>query len=295
VLTALLRLAGLLAVAWLVASALMFLMQERLLYLPSIGGRALVTTPAQIGLAWDEVEFTTADGVDLHGWFIPAEDNLGTIIIHHGNAGNISHRLDTLRIFNEVGLNSFIFDYRGYGRSDGRPTEQGTYLDAEAAWEYVTQTRGIPAGEVVLFGRSLGAAIAARQATRTPPGALILESAFTSVPALAAEIYPIFPVRTLARLDYDTQDYLAQLDPRVPVLVVHSPEDEIIPYSHGEALLAAAGERGTHLQLRGDHNTGFLHSGGLYRDGLGEFIQAHLPRAAATRQQARLAVHPPPH
>jgi len=273
----LLRLALVLAGTWLVMCALLFVFQDRLLYLPNIAGRELLASPADIGLAYEDVNFEAADGVALHGWFVPADGAIGTVIIFHGNAGNISHRLDTLRIFNALGLESFIFDYRGYGQSDGRPTEPGTYLDAEAAWEHVTETRGIAPERVLLFGRSLGGAIAARQATVATPAALIVESAFTSAPELAAQLYPIFPVRLLARLDYGTQRFLREGD--APVLVIHSRDDDIVPFSHGQALLETAGDRGTLLELRGDHNTGFLVSGQTYLEGLETFISRHLPQA----------------
>lgn len=275
----LLRLALVLAGAWLVMCALLFVFQDRLLYLPNIAGRELLASPADIGLEYRDVNFDSADGVALHGWFVPADAPIGTVIIFHGNAGNISHRLDTLRIFNTLGLESFIFDYRGYGQSAGRPTEPGTYLDAEAAWRYVTETRGIAPERVLLFGRSLGAAIAARQASIATPAALIIESAFTSAPDLATQLYPIFPVRLLARLDYGTQRFLREGD--APVLVVHSRDDDIVPFSHGQALLETAGERGTLLELRGDHNTGFLVSGQTYLQGLEAFMTRHLPAAQA--------------
>lgn len=264
-----------LAVVWLAICMLLFLMQERLVFLPNIGGRTLVATPEVLGLDYEDVRFTAADGVNLHAWFIPARDARATIIVFHGNAGNISHRLDTVRIFHELGLNTFLFDYRGYGQSEGRPTEAGLVLDAAAAWEQVTGRRGIPADEVILFGRSLGGALAAKQAAAATPAALILESTFTSVPDLAAELYPIFPVRLLARLQFDARAALA--DVAAPVLVIHSRGDEIVPFSHGEALLAAAGPQGELLEIRGDHNTGFLHSGRLYRDGLAAFIHPLLP------------------
>lgn len=269
------RLALTLAVAWLAVCLLLFLMQERLVFLPNIGGRTLVATPEALGLDYEDVTFEAADGVRLHAWFVPAEDARGTVIVFHGNAGNISHRLDTLRIFHGLGLNTLLFNYRGYGQSEGRPSEAGLGLDAAAAWEEITGRRGIPAEEVILFGRSLGGTLAAQQAAATPPAALVLESTFTSVPDLAAELYRIFPVRLLARLKFDARAALAEV--QAPVLVVHSRQDEIVPFSHAEALLEAAGSRAELLEIRGDHNTGFLQSGQAYRDGLAGFILPRLP------------------
>jgi uncharacterized protein len=270
------RLLGLLAVAYLGIVVLMYLGQSRLLHLPYLPGRTLTATPEQIGLAYEDVRFAAEDGVALHGWFVPAPDARATLLFFHGNAGNISHRLDSLRIFHDLGLATFIFDYRGYGQSHGRPSEAGLYADARAAWAHLTEDRGVDPARIIAFGRSLGAAVAACLARERRVGALILESTFTSAPDLGAELYPWLPVRTLARLNYDTRACVRDVE--APVLVVHSPEDEIIPFRHGEALAAAAGA--DLLRIGGDHNTGFLRSREGYRRGLERFIAA-LDAAAA--------------
>lgn len=271
-------LTALLTAAGAYGALLLFLYfgQASLLYLPDLPSRELVATPEDAGLAYETVHLKTEDGVTLHGWYVPAAAPRGTPLFFHGNAGNISHRLDSLAIFHRLGLNVFIFDYRGYGQSGGKPDEEGTHRDAMAAWRYLTGERGIEGRGIVLFGRSLGAALAAWLATETRPGGLILESAFTSVPDLAADLYRWLPARRLTRLKYPTRDYLARVD--CPVLVVHSPEDEIIPYRHGRALYAAARQPKAFLELRGDHNTGFLLSGEDYVRGLAAFLDAHLDR-----------------
>jgi fermentation-respiration switch protein FrsA (DUF1100 family) len=252
--------------------------QSSLLYLPSLPTRELAATPQSIGLAYDDVTLRTEDGVRLHGWFVPAPTPRATLLFFHGNAGNISHRLDSLRIFHRLGLSVFIFDYRGYGRSDGSPSEAGTRNDARAAWRYITDTRAVPASEVVLFGRSLGAAIAAWLAGQYRPGALIVESTFTSVPDMASELYWWLPARHLARFQYATRDYLKAT--MCPVLVVHSPNDEIIPFHHAEALYAAAHEPKELLRLSGSHNEGFLLSGAAYTRGLDQFLATHVGHAS---------------
>jgi len=267
-LTLLLVLAGLYAT--LVAAV--YLGQSSLLYLPS---RTLAANPAQIGLEYEELHITTGDGVQLHGWYLPAARARGTLLFFHGNAGNISHRLDSLRIFHDLGLNVLLFDYRGYGESEGSPDEAGTYRDAEAAWDYLVMQRGESPGRIVLFGRSLGASLAAWLAAQREPAALILESAFISVPELAADLYPWLPARRLARLHYATREYLAQV--RCPVLVAHSPRDEIIPYRHGQALYRAAPEPKRFLSMEGDHNSGFLQTGARYHETLQQFLNRHLP------------------
>ena len=253
----------------------LYLAQDRLLYLPEVPSRALTASPRMVGLNHEEVYFRAADGIRLHGWYLPSDPQRAVVLFCHGNAGNISHRLDLLRIFSDLGLSVFIFDYRGYGRSEGRPSEQGTYRDGEAAWRYLTEEQGITEKDIVVFGHSLGAAIGAHVAAQYRPAALVMQSAFTSVPELAAGLYPLLPARWLSRFRYDNRELLGNVDS--PVLVIHSREDEIIPYAHGERLFAVAGEPKQLLELRGGHNDGIFVSGTLYTHGLRDFLDRHLP------------------
>ena len=261
-------------IAYVTFAFVMFLLQSRLIYYPNMPSRAVTATPDQAGLIYERVEFAAEDGVRLDGWFLPAEIPRGVLLFFHGNAGNISHRLESLRIFRDLGLSTFIFDYRGYGRSEGKVSEQGTYRDAEAAWRYLTVERGIPEQSIVYFGRSLGASIAAHLAMTHVPKALILESAFTSAPDVAARTYPFLPVRWLARFQYNTREYLESVT--APVLVVHSSQDEIIRFEHGRALFAGANEPKRFLELRGGHNEGFLVSGKAYVSAIDAFLRDHL-------------------
>lgn len=254
-------------------AGLMFFAQERLLFLPNLPSRSVVATPHDASLEYQRVNFNTKDGIKLDAWFIPYSDARGTLLFFHGNAGNISHRLDSIKIFHRLRLNVFIFDYRGYGRSTGSPTEQGVYNDAQAAWHYLTQERGIPAREILLFGRSLGGAIATWLAVRTQAGALIIESTFTSVPDLGAKLYPFLPVRLLARLDFNTRRELRSV--HMPVLIIHSRDDEIIPYTHGQVNYNTANEPKQFIELRGGHNDGFLLSDTTYQQGIEHFLQQH--------------------
>ena len=249
---------------------LLFLGQARLLYFPNIPSRALGPGPDSIGLAYERVDFFTDDGVRLNAWFVPATGSRGVVLFFHGNAGNISHRLDSLKIFNELKLSTLIFDYRGYGRSEGKVSEQGTYRDAEAAWRYLTEQRGIPASQIILFGRSLGAAVAAHLAGQQSPAGLIIESGFVSIPELAAQLYPWLPARWLARFQYPTGEHLNMLS--LPVLIVHSRNDEIIPFDQGKLLFERAREPKQFLELRGGHNDGFFISGQHYVNGLDAFV-----------------------
>ena len=249
---------------------LLFLGQARLLYFPNIPSRTLGPGPDSISLVYERVELFTDDGVRLDAWFLPARNSRGVVLFFHGNAGNISHRLDSLKIFNELRLSTLIFDYRGYGRSDGKASEQGTYRDAQAAWRYLTEQRGIAASQIILFGRSLGAAVAAHLAHQQKPAGLIIESGFVSVPELAAQLYPWLPARWLARFQYPTGEYLDSVS--LPVLIVHSRDDEIIPFDQGRSLFERAREPKQFLELKGGHNDGFLVSGPQYLSGLDRFL-----------------------
>lgn len=246
---------GMLAAVYGALALLLYSLQPRLVFYPETG-REIIATPAQIGLRYEDVHLQTADGLSLHGWYIPAPQQLGTVLFLHGNAGNISHRLDGVQMFHRLGYSTLIFDYRGYGNNGGTPSEQGTYRDAEAAWRYLTEQKFIPSCRIVLFGESLGGAVAAWLAARQQPGALVITSGFTSVPDLGRQLYPFLPVRWLARIQYNTRAYLRTV--AAPVLVAHSPDDEIIPFEHGRALFAAANPPKQFLELAGGHNDGFI-------------------------------------
>ena len=265
-----------LAAGYGVVLTIIYFMQGRMLYLANVPGRTLTMTPADARMDYEDVAIKTADGVTLHGWFI-AGRSPRVLLFFHGNAGNISHRLDSIRQFRKLGLSVLIIDYRGYGQSDGRTTESGIYRDADATWRYLTEARGVRPNDVVIFGRSLGASVAARLAAQQHPLALIVESSFTSVPDIAQELYPWLPARWLSVLSHATLDYVR--DVHCPVLVVHSRDDEIIPFHHGQAIFAAAPEPRTLLTLRGSHNDAYLRDERSYIEGLREFLTGLSPPA----------------
>ena len=217
------------AVGYGLLVVIVYFMQGRMLYLAQIPGRSLTMTPADVGMTYQDVSIETTDGVTLHGWFIAGRSSQ-VLLFFHGNAGSISHRLDSIRHFQDLGLSVLIIDYRGYGESTGRTTEKGIYRDADAAWRYLIEGRGIVASNIVIFGRSLGGSVASQLASKNEPLALIVESSFTSVPDIAQKLYPWLPVRWLSRLSHATRDYVR--DVHCPVLVVHSRDDEIIPFHH---------------------------------------------------------------
>ena len=259
--------------------ALVYFMQPGMIFYPNIPGRELVTSPKNMGLDYENIEFVTEDNIKLHGWFIPAKKDLviqkkATVLFFHGNAGNISHRMDSIRQFHKMGLNVFIIDYRGYGQSTGKTTEAGTYKDAESAWHYLTVTRSIKENEIIIFGRSLGGSIGAWLATRHTPVALIIESSFSSALSMGQRFYPYLPLRLLSRYRYDTKEYIKKI--HCPVLVAHSRNDEIIPYDEGRDIFNAAPEPKQFLEMQGGHNDGFIISGSSYVNALESFINTSI-------------------
>ena len=249
----------------------LWLLQSRFMYAPT---HEIVLTPHDVGLSYEAIRFEAADGVRISGWFVPAQRPRGVILFCHGNAGNISHRLDSIQVFHGFGLSTLIFDYRGYGQSEGKPTEKGTYLDAEAAWRYLVQQRKVAPTKIIIFGRSLGGAIAAWLAQDRTPRALIVESAFASVGDMAAQLYPYLPVRLFSAFDYNAIDYLRRV--HCPVLIVHSRDDEMIPFSHGQRLFETANEPKSFLEITGTHNQGFITSARRYEDGLESFVSKYV-------------------
>jgi len=265
------RIVIIIAGVYIIFAGFLFIFQSHYIYHPE---HVLSADPGSIGLYFESVSFETTDGVKLSGWFIPSNNAKGVILFCHGNAGNISHRLESIQIFHRLGLAIFIFDYRGYGQSEGKASEHGTYKDAEAAWWYLVEERQVNANKVIVFGRSLGGAVASWLAHSYTPGALILESAFTSLPDIAAKLYPYLPVRLLLRFKYDTAEYLGRVN--CPVLIVHSRDDEIMPFSQGQRLFEMAKEPKKFLEITGTHNEGFITSGKHYEEGLNAFISDYV-------------------
>lgn len=266
----LLRLAALLGLAYVGVGVMFVALQSRLAFHPRDRHEG---SPTEFGLDYQDVHLHCADGKTIHGWFVPHENPRATMLFFHGNAGNISHRTESLNLYHQLGLAVLIVDYHGYGRSEGKPRERNTYLDADAAWAYLTETRSIPPEQIVIFGRSLGGAVATYLAEKHTPGALIVESTFTSAADMARTMLPIYP-RFLVRIGYDTQSRIAGV--RCPVLVVHSRDDELVPFAQGQAVFDAAPQPKEFLELEGGHNEGFLLCVDRYMDALDGFIGMHL-------------------
>ncbi|MCD4698988.1 MAG: alpha/beta hydrolase [Phycisphaerae bacterium] len=253
---------------------ILYFFQSRFVFFPS---REIGATPDDVALMFEPVEIQTDDGVKITGWFVPAKDARGTALFFHGNGGNISHRLDSLRIFHSLSLNTLIIDYRGYGLSEGKPSEEGIYLDAQAAWKYLVERRDTAPEKIIIFGRSLGGAVAVHLAGKNNPKALIVESTCTSIPEIGSDLYPFLPralLRRLSRYQFNAREGISQA--ACPVLVVHSRDDDMIPFAHGRAIFDAAGEPKEFLEITGSHNDGFVASGQTYRNGLDKFVSSHL-------------------
>jgi len=270
-----------LAVGYGAIVAFAFAFQDQLLFQPS---SRLLATPDDAGMPYETVHLDTDDGETLHGWWIPAPDvsretspsELAehTLLFFHGNAGNISGRLESVHQFHQLGLNVLIVDYRGYGQSTGSPSEEGIYRDAAACWRYLTETEGVAPQEIIVFGRSMGGGPATWLAEREPPGAVILESVFTNVPDVGAHHYSFLPVRALATNQFDNESRVGDIE--APKLFIHSRGDRVVPFELGRRVYEAAAEPKQFLEIEGGHNDGFLVSTDKYLQTIDDFLSEHL-------------------
>ena len=242
------------------------LLVAQFLFFPS---KRLNFSPSQFQLNAEEVRFQNGSGQPLHGLFFPGPRDR-TLLFFHGNAGNIGDRLDKIRVLKKIGWNIFIFDYRGYGGSEGFPTIDGIIEDSEAALRYLTGIRKIPNEEILLFGESLGGAPASRLGSREPFGGLILESTFTSLRDMAKSVYPFVPAAAVPDA-YRSLDHLRTI--KSPLLVMHGTADEIIPFEMGKKLFEAAPHPKRFYPVRGaHHNDVYLIGGSNYLRQIEEFL-----------------------
>lgn len=255
------RLVGALLVAYGATCGLVMLLQDRLIFFPTKGGRV-------VGPGVD-VELRAEDGTRLHARYIEQQGADRTLLYFHGNAGNLADRSDLLEIFGDLGANLFALEYRGYGRSEGEPSERGIYRDADAAYAWVTQR--VPPASVVLLGESLGGGPACELASKQKVGGVILLSAFTSIADMAKLSFPWLPVRWLVRTKFDNAAKIRKVT--APKLFVHSRVDEVVPFEMSERLFNAAAEPKRALWLdRGGHNETFY----FHRSALAKEVRAFL-------------------
>ena len=220
-------------------------------------------TPETLHLTYRDVYFSAEDGERLHGWFFPQDKDSPVILFCHGNAGNISHRLDNIRLLLEKGLQVFIFDYRGYGRSSGRPSEKGIYMDGLAAYDYLVEREHFPSDKIILFGRSLGAAVAIEVALTKDVKAIIIESGFTSTKGMAKTMFLFSLFSYFLPANYNNLEKIAHI--RVPKLIIHGDADHIVPFTMGERLFAASKAPKYFCAVRGaGHNDSYVVGGEEY-------------------------------
>ncbi|HJR17081.1 MAG TPA: alpha/beta hydrolase [Gemmatimonadales bacterium] len=244
-------------ILYLTLLLLLWLAEPHLIYFPG-EQRSLIAPPAALDLRAERVEFSSEDGVSLVGWVMSEADSAGLwLLICHGNAGNLSEfdRPVHYAGLRQLGLNLLAFDYRGYGESGGVASEQGLYRDADAAYTYLRQRRGVPADRIVVFGHSLGSAVAIDLVSRVPAAGLIVEGALTSAIHRGQELYPYIPVRWIARSRFNSIDKI--LEVRLPKLFLHASGDEVIPLAHGRRLFEVATEPKRFVELQGGHGDAF--------------------------------------
>ncbi|MDX1640372.1 MAG: alpha/beta hydrolase [Balneolaceae bacterium] len=247
---------------------MMYIFQNKLIFLPS---SELIVTPEKAGLRAEEVWIDTKDGERLHGWFFPNDDSEYVVVLSHGNAGNISGRIDIAKLLSGTGVSVLLYDYRGYGQSSGKPTEEGLYIDVESVVNYLKAERGYSERQMIMYGRSMGGAVASYAATKFDVSGLVLDSAFKNLKAMVSDLYPFVPA-SLARYELPTESYLHEIQ-NTPVMIMHSPNDTIVDFSHGRHLYQIAKEPKRFVELRGGHNENFHASIDIHTKSWKEFLQ----------------------
>lgn len=241
-------------VLFLAFSAYLYFNQSKMIFYPTSD---FAVTPEEVGIKAEDVFIPVDENEKIHGWYFSSSDSGNSksnlaFLFFHGNGGNISHRFTTVSALTEMGLNLFMIDYRGYGKSDGKPGEQNMYDDAIAAYNWLINEKHYQPDQIVIFGRSLGGAVAIELATRVKCRSLLVESSFTSIYGMARKLFPYFPVKFLLRYDFGSIDRIGKIS--CPIAIVHSPEDDIIPFEMGKELYAAANEPKEFLEISGLHN-----------------------------------------
>ena len=254
---------------WLAVNILIYIQLPKMVFYPL---EKIDATPKEWGLEYKNVNLKLASGKPVSGWYLPHPSADKTILFFHGNGGNISHRGDSLYIFHKLKLNTLIIDYPGYGGSAGHPSEDGLYQSADAAWQYLIDEEKIEPKNIIIFGRSLGGAVAVDLASRVNAGGLILESTLSSARDFVDMAFPVLSHFIYLRYSFDSLDKMNMVT--APVLMIHSPDDEIIPFELGEKLFAAVQSEKTFLQIEGGHNDGFMQSISTYMQTLRSFIQS---------------------
>lgn len=257
---------------YLVMLIYLYFVQKSLVFFPS---KDFIATPDALDLKYENLNFELDGKSKIHGWYFPNNNDTisaetKAVLFCHGNAGNISMRFPTIELFNELNIPFLIFDYRGFGQSTGELSEQSTYDDAKRCYDFLVRERNFKPENIIIFGRSLGGAVATELAKNEKCGGLILESTFSSAKDAGARIFPIFPIKILLKYNFDSKNKIGQIN--CPLLVIHSPEDDIIPYDMGEKLFELGREPKTFLKISGLHNERHYLKTGQYVQTLKTFI-----------------------
>ncbi len=245
--------------------------EKKGIYYPT---KEIILTPADTGLKYEDIFFQTEEGLSLNGWFIPSQNPRGTLLFCHGNAGNISYRVEIIQIFNKLNLNVFIFDYRGYGKSQGRPSEEGLYRDVRAAYNYLLSREDIDKEKIVIYGKSIGANVAINLASKVEAAALIADGGFTSAYDMGRKLFPCLPIKWIIAVRYDAESDIKSVS--IPKLIIHSRDDEIIPFKLGRKLFEAAPEPKEFYQMQGTHNEAIFIQREEYSSRIDSFLREYL-------------------
>jgi len=248
-------------------------MDKGFIYFPE---KRVISTPADVGLLYEDLHLITVDGIKINVWFVPFPGSRRTLLWFHGNAGNMGNRVDLLRLLHRnLKSNILIVDYRGYGFSGGEISEEGTRADARAAYDYLLGREDINPRQIILFGRSLGAAVAIDLAVDLEYGALILEAAFTSIQAMAKETFPLLPAGMLLKARYDSLSKIKSV--HLPLLILHGNQDKVVPFEQGQVLFEEANEPKTFYTIRGaGHNDSYVVGGNAYFEAIRGFVEGTL-------------------
>ena len=259
------------AIMYLMVAAGMYLLQSFMLFHPD---KKVRYTPANHHWEFESIVLDV-NGEKTDGWYIPLENARGVLLFSHGNEGNIAEWLPFVHTFRKLGFSVLLYDYGGFGRSTGRPSEERCYADGRAMWNWLTKVKGIPPEKILLYGQSLGGGVTANLAVEVTPRAVVLDSTFTSIPDVGARMLPFLPVRLLCSYRFDNASKVPNI--HVPVMVIHSPRDQLTPYSHGQKLFELANEPKTFLEIHGRHVMGFTDSEAIVSKGLEKFLAPLFP------------------
>lgn len=254
---------------YLVVVGYLFFNQKHMVFFPTL---EISTTPADLNIKYEEITLAVNDTESIHGWYFPASDSSvnKAVLFCHGNAGNISNRLYTAALFQSLDIPFFLFDYRGYGKSVGSLSEENVYVDGRQCYDWLIEQKGFKPENIIIFGRSLGGAVCAELAGNVVVGGIIMESTFTSASELGQKLFPIFPIKLFLKYRFNSLAKIEKIN--CPVLVIHSPDDDLIPYEMGRHIFEKASQPKEFFEIEGSHNNRDYLSNPEYIEKIRSFI-----------------------